>query len=186
MPLRTLASLLALGAGLAWSAPSGTPRAAPAAAATDRARVVAAARDVMQKARFCTMVTLGRDGHPQARVVDPFAPEGELTVWIATRPVTRKVREIERDGRVTLLYFDASAQAYVTVLGRADIVRDRAEKARRWKAEWKAFYADENRGEDYLLIRVRPLRLEILSPGHGLSNDPKTWQPVAVEWNESR
>lgn len=183
MVLSTLASLVFLAAGPPQSATTAPPR---GAAAPDRARVISAAREVMGKARYCTMVTLGRDGHPQARVVDPFAPEEELTVWIATRPVTRKVREIETDGRVTLLYFEAASQAYVTLIGRAELVRDRAEKARRWKPEWKAFYADENRGDDYLLIRVRPIRLEILSPGHGLSNDPKTWQPVAVEWVERR
>ena len=178
MSARIVAFVVLAAASLPWSAPAGTLQAAP----PERLRVIAAAREVMQKARYCTLVTIGRDGHAQARVVDPFPPEEELTVWIATNPVTRKVGEIEKDPRVTLLYFDPAAQAYVTVLGRADLVRDRGEKAKRWKNEWSGFYKDENRGDDYLLIRVRPLRLEVVSGAHGLTNDPKTWRPVIVEW----
>ena len=150
--------------------------------APERARVLAAAREVMGQARYSTLGTLGRDGHPQARVVDPFAPEDEMTVWIATNPRTRKVEEIGRDGRVSLLYFDPAAKAYVTLIGRAEIVRDPAEKARRWKPEWASFYKDANRGADYLLIRVRPRRLEIFSERHALTNDPVDWRPVAIEW----
>jgi hypothetical protein len=60
-------------------------------------------------------------------------------------------------------------------------VRDSASRARYWKEEWAAFYQDRNLGEDYLLIRVRPLRLEISSERHGIRNDAVTWRPVLVE-----
>jgi len=153
------------------------PRAAP-----DRAKVLEAAREVMQKARYATLVTLGEDGHPQARVVDPFAPEAGLTVWIATSAVTRKVEQVRRDPRVTLLYFEPASEAYVTILGRAEAVSDPAEKARRWKDEWAPFYKDKNRGDDYLLLRVKPIRLEITSEAHGLMNDPQTWLPVIIDF----
>ena len=164
-------SLLAM----SLSAPMAMAQVAPS-----RNQVMTAARDVMQTARYATLVTLGVDGHPQARVVDPFVPEEDLTVWVATNPLTRKVTEIGRDPRVTLLYFNAAANEYVTVIGTATLVRDSAEKARHWKAEWSAFYKDGPRGDSYLLIRVRPKRLEIASPRHGLMNDPKTWLPVTL------
>jgi general stress protein 26 len=69
----------------------------------------------------------------------------------------------------------------VTLLGTATPVDDAAEKARRWKPEWKAFHDDENRGPDYMLIRLDPTRLEILSPAHGLDNYPRTWLPPSLE-----
>lgn len=68
-----------------------------------RPDVIKAAKEVMAKARYCALVTIGDDGHPQARVVDPFAPEDDLTVWVATNPLTRKVGQIKRDARVTVL-----------------------------------------------------------------------------------
>jgi general stress protein 26 len=148
----------------------------------DRAKVLAAAVQLMEKARFCGLVTIGEDGHPQARVVDAFSPEPDLTVWIATNPITRKVKQIKADPRVTLFYFDPSGPGYVTLLAKAELVSDPAEKARHWKEDWAAFYADKNRGEDFILIRCKPIRLELVSYGHGILNDPGTWRPVTIEF----
>jgi len=78
---------------------------------------------------------------------------------------------------VTLYYYEPSGPGYVTVLGRAVVVGDPAEKAKRWKEDWAAYYKDKNRGDDYVLIRVTPFRLEIVSYGHGLLNDPRRGAP---------
>lgn len=158
-----------------------TPAAAQAQGARiDRAAMIAAARDVMQKARYATLVTLGPDGHPQARVVDPLAPDSALTIWIGTNPLTRKVAEVRRDPRVTLVYFDTKGNEYVSIIGRAEPVVGAAEKSRHWKAEWGPFYKNGARGSDFMLLRVRPIRLEIVSPSHKLVNDSVSWRPVSV------
>lgn len=144
-------------------------------------RRITAAREVIAGAGYATLVTNGEDGHPQARIVDPFPPDDDFTVWMATKPTTRKVAEIRRDPRVTLLWFDPAALAYVTLHGDAELVDDPAEKAARWKPTWAGFYEDENRGDDYLLIRVRARRLEVVSPGHDVVGDDATWRPPTVE-----
>ena len=146
----------------------------------DRERIHAAAFDVMTAARYCTLVTIGGDSHPQARVVDPLLGP-DRTIWIATNPLTRKVEEIRRDPRVTLLFFNAAANEYVTIHGRARIVADAKTRAARWKAEWGPFYKNRSEGPDFLLIEVRPFRLEISSPRHGLPNDTVNWRPVTLD-----
>jgi PPOX class probable F420-dependent enzyme len=146
-----------------------------------RAQVLAVAKDIMQEARYGTLVTIGPDGQPQARIVDPFPPDSDLTIWIATNPLTRKVQEVRRDPRVTLLYFNPATSEYVTVLGTAVLDTDALHKAAHWKAEWTALYRDQNRGEDYLLLRVKPSRLEVVSVRRGVNNDPKTWRPASVD-----
>jgi general stress protein 26 len=167
--------------GLALVPPATVAQQVPQPGSPPRAEVIAAAKDMMQTARYSTLVTIAEDGQPQARIVDPFAPESDFTVWIATNPLTRKVTEIGRNPRVTLLYFNAAAAEYVTVHGIAALVTDAAVKARHWKEEWAAFYKDGPRGDAYLLIRVRPTRLELVSPRHRLMNDPKTWRPVILD-----
>lgn len=161
-----------------------TPAGAQAQPAPQHSRgeIVAAATDIVQKARYCTLVTIGEDGHPQARIVDPLGPDAGFTMWIATNPLTRKVAQIRRDARVTLLCFDAATSSYVTVLGRGGIVTDAAEKARRWKAEWTPFYASGANGSDVMLIRLTPIRLEIVSVERGFAGDPKTWRPLSIEF----
>jgi len=154
----------------------------PSPAAPSRDTILAVAREIMADARFCTFGTVGLDGHPQARVMDPFPPDDGMTVWLATKPTTRKVAEIRADPRVTLLYFDTGAASYVTLVGHAELVRDPTEKAKRWKPAWSGMYEDQNRGEDYVLIRVRVDRLEIVSGRHGLRSDPRTWRPVVLDF----
>lgn len=149
--------------------------------APPRAEVIAVARDVMQSARYCTLITIGPDGQPQARIVDPFPPDSDLTIWIATNPLTRKVQEIRHDPRVTLLYFSPATFEYVTVLGTAVLDADSLHKAGHWKPEWAGLYRDQDRGEDFLLLRVRPTRLEVVSVRRGVRNDPQTWRPVIVD-----
>jgi general stress protein 26 len=157
----------------------------PQGAPPSRADILKAAREVIVGAGYATLATIGDDGQPQARIMEAFPPEPDLTVWMATTAASRKVTEIRKNPRVTLLYFDRTRLAYVTLIGRADLVTDTAEKVRRWKKEWKGFYKDENRGDDYLLIRMTPSRLEISSPGQGMMNDPATWRPVTLELHES-
>jgi general stress protein 26 len=152
----------------------------PASQPPDRAVVLKVASGIMERARYCTLVTVGADGHPQARVMDAFPPEAEMIVWMATTPLSRKVGEIRKDPRVTLGYFDAKTMGYVTVVGKATLVSDPAEKAKRWKDDWAKIYKDRNRGDDYLLIRVAPIRLEVSAEGEGVKNDPRTWRAAVV------
>jgi general stress protein 26 len=163
------------------AAQSAAAKSEPAqAAAPTKAAIIAAARDVMTHARYATLSTIGADGQPQARIVDPMLPDKDMVVWIGTNPVTRKVGEIRKNGRATLLYFDAKGLEYATLLGVADVVTDKAEKAKHWKAEWGAFYKEGAKGADFVLIRIRPTRIEVVSPSHKLMNDPASWRPVGV------
>ena len=163
------------------AAPPAQTAVGQAPAPPDRALVERAAREVMQKARYCGLVTLAADGEPQARVMDPFPPEDDMTVWLATNALSRKVSQIRKDPRVTLLYLEPSGAGSVTLLGRADLVDDPAEKAKRWMPAWDAFYEDANRGSDYVLLRVTPSRVEVVSAAHGIAVEPKGWKPAIVD-----
>ncbi|MCB2204612.1 pyridoxamine 5'-phosphate oxidase family protein [bacterium] len=154
------------------------------ASSHDRSEVISSAREIMNNAHFCTLVTLDSDGTPQARMVDPFPPDSSFAVWIGTNAVTRKVEQIRKDPRVTLSYLDSESGAYVTVLGRATLVDAEKQKATHWKESWSSFYSDDYRGSDYLLIRIEPRRIEVVSWAHGLLNDSKTWAPVAIIFPE--
>lgn len=158
-------------------APAGQTPAKP----LSRAGLVAAAKEMMEAAGYCALITNGEDGHPQAREIDAFPPEDDLTVWIATKATTRKVGQIRQDPRVTLYYQLPGGTGYVTLLGRAVIITDPAEKGRRWKEAWASFYDDRNRGDDYTLIKVTPFTLEIVSLAHNIVNDPAKWRPVTVD-----
>lgn len=149
-----------------------------------RDELISAAREIIATARYCALITDGSTGRTQARTMDPFPPDDEMVIWLGTNSHSRKVAEIRRRPRVTLYYFDRESEAYVTIQGIARLVNDRNEKARHWKDEWKAFYT--NRDKDYLLIEVRPLRLEVVNTKKGILGDPRTWLPPTVRFGRNR
>jgi len=140
----------------------------------DDASRVAAARRMMIETRYCALITIGDDGHPQARTIDPSPPDDLMVVTFATNPATRKVRQIERDPRVTLYYFDPVSPGYVTVIGIA-----RLSKEKRWLEKWTPFYPGGADGA--LVYEVTPLRIEIVDVARGIMGDSQTWTPPAIE-----
>jgi general stress protein 26 len=153
-----------------------------ASAGRERTAILAAAADIVAKAHYCTLITIDQDGQPQARIVDPLAPDAAFTIWIATNPLTRKVEQIRRNPRVTMSCFDSATSSYVTLLGRGELVTDAAEKQRHWKPDWSAIYPNGARGSDVILIRFMPARLEIVSESRGMVGDSKTWRPLSIDF----
>ena len=145
-----------------------------------RDTLISAAREIMTTTRYCALITTGRDGRAHARTMDAFAPEADMTVWLATNPRSRKVAEIRRNPKVTLYYFDRESAAYVTIYGTARLVNDKAEKAKRWKEDWKTFYPD--RDKSYLLIKVTPERLEMVNVSKNIIGDSRRWRPPSVKF----
>jgi general stress protein 26 len=140
--------------------------------------LINAAREIMTSVNTCALITIDYEGSPRVRVMDPFLPENDFTVWFGTNPKSRKVDQIKNNPKVTLYYLDSDESGYVTIHGIARIVNDRVEKDKRWKDEWEAFY--QNKTNDYLLIKVSPEWMEVISYSRGIFGDSITWEPPAV------
>jgi len=145
-----------------------------------RTELITAAREIMTTTRYCALITIDKAGRANARTMDAFAPDENMIVWFGTNPLSRKVSEIRRNPRVTLYYFDRESQAYVTIHGLARLVNDRAEKTRHWKEDWKSFYPDRDKG--FLLIRVRPISLEVVNTKAGVVGTARDWKPPSVKF----
>lgn len=142
------------------------------------AALEAAARTIVSTVPYPTFITTDAKGHPQARTVQPMAPDSGWAVWFATNPRTRKVTEIARHPNVVLHYFDASTRSYVALVGRARVVRDRPTKDAHWNPAWSSFYPD--RDTSVVLIVVQAERLEIVSATLGVEGDKATWRPPTL------
>jgi general stress protein 26 len=143
-----------------------------------RSRLMEAAREIMNSANTCALITLDREGRPRVRAMDAFLPEEDFTVWMGTNSSSRKVDQIKNDPRVTLYYLEGGDSGYVMIHGKAYLVDDKEEKEKRWKPEWEAFYPADRKG--YLLIKIIPDWMEVVSYSHGLIGDPDTWEPPKV------
>ena len=147
-----------------------------------RQQIIDAARELITTTRYCSLITVDSNSTAHARTMDPFLPDQNLVVWMATNPKSRKVAEIRRNARVTLYYFDRESQGYVTIYGRAQLVNDAKEKSRYWKDDWKDFYPD--RGRSYLLIKVVPLEMEVVIVKKDIVGKSERWTPPKVTFKK--
>ena len=145
---------------------------------TSGIKLINAAREIISAAGTCALITLDEEGRPRVRAMDPFAPESDFTVWFGTNSKSRKVNQLENDPRVTLYYLDGDASGYVMIHGTAELVNDPVEKEKRWKDAWEAFYKDKT--EEYLLIKVSPVWMEVSSTTRGIYGDTITWEPPTI------
>lgn len=172
-------------------APTRTGTDAPIGSASDpqqdpaqRDRLLDAIRAIMAGDRYPTLVSVDADGQPRARTVEVSVPDPDMTLWVATRPNTRKVAQLRAAPRATLHYAVDAEGSYVSVMGTATL-HDDAETIARHRfqtdASLAAFWPDFP--EDYLLIRIRPEWIEVL--GAGVEADPDDWRPQMIRFADA-
>jgi len=137
-----------------------------------------AAKEIIAKAHTCALITLGKEGKSRVRMVETLPIDDDFTLWFGTNPKSRKVVQIKHDKRVTIYYTDATSTGYVMILGEAVLVNDPKEKEKHWKEGWQSYYP--NKEKDFVLIKVIPESLEIVSYIHGIVGDTETWEPPKV------
>ena len=140
--------------------------------------LIKVAREIMTEAETCALITIDKEGRPRVRMMDAFSPESDLTVWFGTNSNSRKTEQIKNDPRVTLYYIDNDDSGYVMIHGTAEIVNDKKEKEKWWKEEWEEFYP--NNRESYVLIKVVPIWMEVISYSYGILGDTVNWKPPVV------
>ena len=146
-------------------------------------KLVSVAREIMGAAGTCALITLDEEGRPRVRTMDPFLPDSDLTVWFGTNIHSRKVDQIRNNSMVTLYYVESDNSGYVMLYGKAELVDPKKEEERR-KDEWDAFYP--NKSEDYLLIKVSPEWIEVISESRNILGDSITWKPPVVFFDKTK
>ena len=151
-------------------------------AMTHRDSAIAAAREIMGLQKYCALITVDSLGRPHARTMNPFPPEEDMTVWIATNSRSRKVAEIRQNPVVCVYYADhENAQGCVAITGRAVLVDDQAEKMKRKREYWTQAFPD---WKYLVLIKVIPETMDVLNYRMGFLNDPVTWKTPTVEFRD--
>lgn len=140
--------------------------------------ILTAAREIMDSAETCALITVDTNYLPRVRMMGAFKPESDFTVWFGTNPNSRKVSQIKHNTEVTLYYQEQGNSGYVMLQGTAQLINDVKEKEIHWKDSWKEYYP--NYPDDYLLIKVTPNWMEVVSYTHNILGDPKTWEPAKV------
>lgn len=104
---------------------------------------------------LCMLASRGEDGLMHARPMATSEAKsfgGEL--WFFTDVHSPKIEEIRRDPSVLLTYADDDRQHYVSVAGKAEIVRDVARQKELWSEGNRTWFPQGAEDPDIALIKV--------------------------------
>ncbi|MEQ9300184.1 MAG: pyridoxamine 5'-phosphate oxidase family protein [Cyclobacteriaceae bacterium] len=152
----------------------------PYAQQTDDGELESVARAIMTDVRYAGLTTIDSLGYPNTRTMDALPPSEDFEVWLATNPSSRKVQQIQENGSVALYYPQSEKGNYVTLIGKARLINDPESKAEHWREDWAEFYPTK---QDMILIKVEPIRLEVVSYEHGIISKSKDWKAPEVNIN---
>ena len=132
--------------------------------------------DLLARRTVAALATVTEDGRPWVRYVVPRVDD-DLTLTFACHLDSRKVAQIRRQPEVHLTCGVAAletAQQYVQVEGRAEVVTDPKARQAYWRDHLRRYFTgpDDPR---YCLIVIRPYRVEYLSPE---VDGPLVWTPA--------
>jgi len=146
-------------------------------------KLITASKEIINAAHTCALITLDAEGKPRVRMIETLPVDDDFTLWFGTNPRSRKVEQIKNDTRVTVYYADATSTGYVMIQGKAILVNDAEEKKKHWKEGWQSYYPDKKK--DFVLIKVIPESLELVSYIHGIVGDTETWEPPIIYLNNT-
>jgi general stress protein 26 len=147
-----------------------------------RDSIISAAREIISHVKYCALITTDSTGNANVRTMNPFPPEEDMAVWMATNKHTRKYAEIKKNPKVTLYYANhAAVEGYVTIKGKAVLIDDMAVKLKMKRDYWDQSFPDFN---DLILIKIVPERLEVINYKHRMNNSSATWLAPHVEFGK--
>lgn len=110
--------------------------------------------DKIKDVKIAMMTTVEDDGTLRSRPMktQKLEPNGEL--WFFTGYESGKSHEIEHDAHVNLSYAEPDDNLYVSVSGKARLMRDQQKIDELWSSDMKAWFPDGKEDKNIGLIRV--------------------------------
>jgi general stress protein 26 len=102
---------------------------------------------------FCMLTTIN-GGQLRSRPMSTQELDENGDLWFFTSDETHKVDEIEADNRVNAAYSKPDDNVYVSVSGRAAIVKDRQKIEELWNPTLKAWFPDGLEDPTVCLLKI--------------------------------
>ena len=131
-------------------------------------------QDKMKTPQLSALATITEDGKPWVRYVTPLMDEN-MIIWMATFAASRKVGHIKENPEVHLTVGVTSmetAESYLQIQGRAEVLTDGATKKAVWNDHLKGIFSGPD-DPNYNVIKITPYRIEY--QGMGIV-PPEVWE----------
>jgi general stress protein 26 len=131
-----------------------------------REESVARLKELLEDIDFCMLTTID-SGQLRSRPMSTQQAEFDGDIWFFTDDNTHKIEEIKKDDRVCATYSKPGDSTYVSVSGRAEIVRDRAKMEELWSPILKAWFPEGLDDPHLCLLKVTAEQAEYWESSSG-------------------
>ncbi len=111
-------------------------------------------RELINGIKIAMLTTVTEDGRLHSRPMVTQKTDFDGDLWFFTARSSEKVGEVVHDKHVNVAYQDPERNRFVSVNGRASILRDRKKAEELWQPGLKAFFPKGLDDPDLALIRV--------------------------------
>src|ERR1700733_2508749 len=108
---------------------------------------------IAEKIKVCMLTTLSGD-RMRARPMHSIADQAANCLWFITEQRGAKEEEINTAPDVCLAFADTSSNSYLSVAGRAEMLRDAAKAQELWSSEAQAWWPNGPTDPDVRVLRV--------------------------------
>lgn len=120
----------------------------------DRAEGIRKLAEMMKDIKVAMLTTVEPDGTLRSRPMMVQDVEFDGDLWFFTAAGSAKVQETRRSDEVNVSFASFDKQRYVSVSGRASLVRDRSKIEELWNPLFKAWFPDGLDDPDLALLKV--------------------------------
>jgi len=121
---------------------------------TDRDASVEKLRELIKDIKFAMLTTAEDDGTLRSRPMATQQIEFDGDLWFFTNASAPKVDEIRHDQHVNVSFSSPEDQRYVSVSGKAQVVRDRQKAEELWNPFYKAWFPGGLDDPDLALLKI--------------------------------
>lgn len=134
--------------------------------AKDRAANIEKLAELIADVEIAMLTTIAASGHLVSRPLGTQEIEFDGDLWFATECDSGKAAEIRANPNVNVAYAAPGKDIYVSVAGRATLVRDRAKIEQLWSPRMQSYVQGSKDDANVCLIRVEAASAEYWD-GHG-------------------
>jgi len=99
-------------------------------------------KGLLESIDFAMLTTIADGGRLRSRPMSTQEMDENGDLWFFTSDRTHKIEEIEADNRVNVAYSQPDDNTYISVFGRAEVVKDRQKIEDLWNPVYKAWFPD--------------------------------------------
>lgn len=120
---------------------------------TNRQESIEKIRALTNGIDFCMLTTIDA-GQLRSRPMSTQQFDFDGDLWFFTSDRTHKIDEIQKDNRVNVTYAQPDENAYLSISGRAEVVKDRKKIEELWNPVLKAWFPDGLEDPSLCLLKI--------------------------------